>query len=89
MDPKGGDEDIHATGLRVGLRVQEIFRELFESVDRTYDLDYRAAGLMFIALIRAVPQPATDSSTISSDEALIEILASFVERGLLNPGSAH
>jgi AcrR family transcriptional regulator len=88
MDSNVGDESIRSAGNRVWKGIQDVFVELFETVDRSYALEVKAASLMFVALIRAVPQRAADSADLKSEEQLIETLALFVERGLLNPGHA-
>jgi AcrR family transcriptional regulator len=88
MESNVSDQIIEETGERVSLQTSLAIREMVEGVDRSYSFDLRAAGLMFVALLQRVPQAAALAQYVHSDEDLVEILASFIERGLLNSGSA-
>ena len=89
MEANVADDVIQASANRVGQHTLAAVTTLAGSVERSYPFDYRAACLMFVALLERVPQATALAEFVRTDDALVEVLACFVERGLLNPGRSR
>jgi AcrR family transcriptional regulator len=77
-------EVLDRTGSQVLREAVAAFRAAFERVDRPYALDPRAASVMVLGLIERFPYQAAGSNYQQSPQQLVETMAAFIERGLLN-----
>jgi AcrR family transcriptional regulator len=77
-------EVLDRTGHEVVREAVAAFRAVFDRVDRPYALDVRAASVMVLGLIERFPYQAAGSNHQQPPEQLVETMAAFVERGLLN-----
>jgi hypothetical protein len=58
-------------------------------VERPYPFDVRAGSLVLVALLERVPDYAVGTTYSMSPERVVEVMAVFIERGLLDrkPGA--
>jgi AcrR family transcriptional regulator len=83
MEMNVADDAVQQSGARVGAGSMTAFRTLLRSVDRDYTLDFTVASIVLIALIERLPQVTPRANRTLGER--VELIATFVERGLLTP----
>jgi AcrR family transcriptional regulator len=77
------EESVQRGGTLVFRGLASAFERVFSQVKRPYPLDFPSASLVLVALLDRLPAAMHEQSH-ASEPQLIEIMAEFIERGLLN-----
>ncbi|MDN5915316.1 MAG: TetR/AcrR family transcriptional regulator [Pseudonocardia sp.] len=75
----------HADGVSAALRAN--LARVLGHVDRSYPFDLRVATLVASAALERLPLGLTVRGRDVADDEVVETMAAFLERGLLNPGN--
>ncbi|MBW0106184.1 TetR/AcrR family transcriptional regulator, partial [Pseudonocardia sp. KRD291] len=75
----------HADGMSAALRAN--LARALGHVDRSYPFDLRVATLVASAALERLPLGLTVRGRDVADDEVVETMAAFLERGLLNPGN--
>jgi AcrR family transcriptional regulator len=78
------DPRVQALGLEVTQAVRAAVAGALTSVQRPYPLDLHVAGLVLIALLERVPVGLTQQARAVPESEIVETMAVFIERGLLD-----
>ncbi len=84
------------TDLRLVTTAKTVIREMhtaslqmFSRVDRPYPLDQEVASTVLGAILERVPEAVLQHDESRSDQDIIELMATVIERSLLNAGPAR
>jgi len=80
----GGDPRVHALGDDVVRAVRAAVVGALSSVEREYELNLHVAGLVLIAVLERVPVGLAQQARGVPDSEIVETMAAFIERGLLD-----
>ncbi|HEX2705554.1 MAG TPA: TetR/AcrR family transcriptional regulator, partial [Candidatus Lustribacter sp.] len=87
IEQQPDDAHVTAVGQEVKRRWAEAFDSALYSVERGYALDLNVASLMLLAILERTFDGLPQLTAFGELNRLVELAATLIERGLLNPGS--